>query len=113
VTAAHLTSSTTLAEWHAAERRKGAAEEPYVNHLLEVAALVADAGGGQQAIIAVLLHDAIEDQEISREIIAAQFCEHVAGIVLEVTDDKSLPWQERKAAQIASASHKSYSAKLI
>jgi guanosine-3',5'-bis(diphosphate) 3'-pyrophosphohydrolase len=30
-----------------------------------------------------------------------------------VTDDKSLPWQERKAAQIANASHKSHSAKLI
>jgi guanosine-3',5'-bis(diphosphate) 3'-pyrophosphohydrolase len=30
-----------------------------------------------------------------------------------VTDDKSLPWQERKAAQIATASHKRHSARLI
>jgi (p)ppGpp synthase/HD superfamily hydrolase len=113
VTAAHLTSSTTLAEWHAAERRKGAAEEPYVNHLLEVAALVADAGADQDTIIAALLHDAMEDQEVSREMIAELFSPHVAGIVLEVTDDKSLPWQERKAAQINTGSHKSHSAKLI
>jgi uncharacterized protein (UPF0147 family) len=63
----------------------------------------------QEAIIAALLHDAIEDQEISREMIAEQF----ARIVVEVTDDKSVPWQERKAAQIAIAAHKSRSAKLI
>jgi GTP diphosphokinase / guanosine-3',5'-bis(diphosphate) 3'-diphosphatase len=92
-----IQAANVAAHWHATQRRKGAAEEPYVNHLLEVAALVAAGGGDQQAIIAALLHDAIEDQEISREIIAELFSGHVAGIVLEVTDDKSLPWQERKA----------------
>jgi (p)ppGpp synthase/HD superfamily hydrolase len=84
-----------------------------VDHLLEVAALVADAGADQQTIIATLLHDAIEDQEISPDTIAAQFSEHVARIVLEVADDKSLSKEARKAAQIATASHKSHSAKLI
>jgi hypothetical protein len=58
-------------------------------------------------------HDAIEDQKIFPETIAKQFSEHVAGIVLEVTDDKSLYKEARKAAQIATASRKSYSAKLI
>jgi crotonobetainyl-CoA:carnitine CoA-transferase CaiB-like acyl-CoA transferase len=56
-------------------QQKGAAQEPYVNHLLEVAELVAAAGGDQQAVIAALLHDAIEDQEISREMIPEQFSE--------------------------------------
>jgi hypothetical protein len=35
------------------------------------------------------------------------------AIVLEVADDKSLPWQERRAAQISSDSHKSHAATLI
>jgi hypothetical protein len=46
--------------------RKGPAEEPYINHLLEVALLVADATGGKDTnlVIAALLHDAIEDCEV-------------------------------------------------
>ena len=55
----------------------------------------------------------MEDQRISPDTIAGQFCQHVAAILLEVTDDKWLPWQERMAAQIATASSKSHSAKLI
>ena len=108
-----IQAANVAARWHAAQRRKGAAQEPYINHLLEVAALVAAAGGDQQAIIAALLHDAIEDQKISAETIAEQFSEHVARMVLEVTDDKSLSRETRKAAQIATAGHKSHSAKLI
>jgi (p)ppGpp synthase/HD superfamily hydrolase len=108
-----IQAANVAAKWHAAQRRKGARQEPYVNHLLEVAELVAAGGGDQQAIIAALPHDAIEDQKISPDTIAEQFSEQVARIVLEVTDDKLLPWQERKAAQIATASGKSHSGKLI
>jgi GTP diphosphokinase / guanosine-3',5'-bis(diphosphate) 3'-diphosphatase len=80
-----IQAANVAAQWHATRRLKGAAQ-PYVNHVLEVAALVAAAGADQDTIIAALLHDAIEDQQISPETIAAQFCEHVAAIVLEVTD---------------------------
>ncbi|MGB6283794.1 MAG: HD domain-containing protein, partial [Xanthobacteraceae bacterium] len=46
------------AKWHVHQRRKGPAEEPYINHLLEVAMLVADATGGTDTnlVIAALLH---------------------------------------------------------
>jgi (p)ppGpp synthase/HD superfamily hydrolase len=108
-----IQAAAVAAQWHATQRRKGARQEPYINHLLEVAALVADAGGDQQTIIAALLHDAIEDQKISPDTIAEQFGGQVAGIVLEVTDDKSLPKAARKAIQIATASHKSHAARLI
>jgi (p)ppGpp synthase/HD superfamily hydrolase len=80
-----------------------------VNHLLEVAA----AGGDQDTIMAALLHDAIEGQEISREIMAELFSEHVAGIVLEVADDKSLPWQERRRPRLPPPATRAHSAKLI
>jgi (p)ppGpp synthase/HD superfamily hydrolase len=51
------------ARWHVHQRRKGAAKEPYINHLLEVASLVAAATHGKDPnlVIAALLHDAIED----------------------------------------------------
>ena len=63
-----LKAADAAARWHVHQRRKGAAEEPYVNHLLEVASLVAEATDGKdpELVIAALLHDAIEDQEVPR-----------------------------------------------
>jgi (p)ppGpp synthase/HD superfamily hydrolase len=67
-----LKAADAAARWHVHQRRKGAAEEPYINHLLEVASLVAQATDGKDPglVIAALLHDAIEDQEVPREMIA-------------------------------------------
>lgn len=110
-----LRAADTAAQWHATQKRKGAAAEPYVNHLLEVARMVAEAteGNDPALVIAALLHDAIEDQKISRETIAAQFGEDVASLVVECTDDKSLPKPERKRLQIVNAPNKSARAKLL
>ena len=110
-----LKAADAAARWHVHQRRKGAAEEPYVNHVLEVAALVAEATGGKDPnlVIAALLHDAIEDQEVPREMIAETFGEDVAGLVEEVTDDKSLDQETRKRAQVEHAPHKSQRAKVI
>jgi (p)ppGpp synthase/HD superfamily hydrolase len=103
----------TASLWHVKQRRKGAAGEPYVNHLIEVADLVAAAGACDDVICAALLHDAIEDQGITAAQIADLFGPDVAAMVCEVTDDKSLPKADRKAAQIAAAPHLSPGAKLI
>ena len=77
--------------------------------------LVADATGGTDTdlVIAALLHDAIEDCEVPRELIAETFGEDVASIVEEVTDNKSLPKQTRKDEQIKTAFKKSKRAKLL
>ena len=58
-------------------------------------------------MIAALLHDAIEDCEVPRKLIAATFGEEVAAIVSEVTDDKRLPKAKRKRKQIETAADKS------
>jgi (p)ppGpp synthase/HD superfamily hydrolase len=86
-----------------------------MNHLLEVASLVTDATDGQdpELVIAALLHDATEDQEVPSELIAREFGDRVAAIVAEVTDDKSLEKAERKRLQVEHAPEKSNSAKLI
>jgi len=101
------------AKWHVEQRRKGDAKEPYVNHLLEVAALVASVGASEDVICAALLHDAIEDQKIPAKVIEELFGAAVAGLVEKVTDNKELPPEVRKAAQIAHAPHLSPGAKLI
>jgi guanosine-3',5'-bis(diphosphate) 3'-pyrophosphohydrolase len=110
-----LIAAHAAARWHAKQRRKGSAGEPYINHLLEVAALVHEATGGNDPdlIVAALLHDAIEDQGISRGTIAEQFGEDVASLVEEVTDDKSLPSDVRKRLQVEQAGKKSTRAKIL
>lgn len=67
-----LRAADLAARWHVHQRRKGAADEPYINHLLEVPNLVTQAINGSEAnvTIAALLHDAIEDQDVRAESIA-------------------------------------------
>jgi (p)ppGpp synthase/HD superfamily hydrolase len=61
-----------------------------------------------------VLHDGVEDQEVPVEMIAREFGKQVADIVMEVTDDKTLPKDERKRKQIETApKKKSREAKLI
>jgi GTP diphosphokinase / guanosine-3',5'-bis(diphosphate) 3'-diphosphatase len=100
---------------HRDQRRKGAAAEPYINHLTEVARLVAEATEGEDtiAVLGALLHDVIEDTKTVREELEREFGEEVALLVAEVTDDKRLPRSERKRLQVESASSKSRRAKLI
>ena len=110
-----LKAAEAAANWHSGQRRKGVAGEPYVNHLIEVASLVAEATNGEDPHLtaAALLHDAVEDQNIPLSQIASMFGEDVAALVGEVTDDKSLPRHERKRLQVEHAPHKSHRAKLL
>ena len=100
---------------HVAQRRKGAAREPYINHLAEVAALLAEATRGLDAalVAAGFLHDTLEDTATEYEDLRALFGDDVAALVAEVTDDKSLPKAERKRLQVADTAKKSSRAKLI
>ena len=103
------------ARCHNGMARKGRGNEPYINHLAEVAnllALVTD-GADAELVAAGWLHDTVEDTETTREELAEKFSERVAALVVEVTDDMSLPKAERRERQIADAPHKSPGAKLI
>src|SRR5215813_2304745 len=110
-----LKAADAAARWHVHQRRKGAAKEPYINHLLEVASLVAEATEGKDPnlVIAALLHDAIEDCEVPYEVIADTFGTDVADLVVEVTDDKSLPKEQRKQIQAETAHKKTLRAKIL
>src|SRR3982074_3649397 len=110
-----LRAADAAARWHVHQRRKGVAQEPYINHLLEVASLVTEATAGRDPnlVIAALLHDAVEDQEVPIQMIAREFGKQVADIVTEVTDDKTLSKEERKRRQIETAPMKTREAKLL
>ena len=100
---------------HAGQRRKGEAAEPYINHLAEVALLVAEAsrGADPDLVIAAYLHDTIEDQGVRREELEALFGADVARLVSEVTDDKNLDKAVRKELQVQHAPHKSARARML
>jgi guanosine-3',5'-bis(diphosphate) 3'-pyrophosphohydrolase len=100
---------------HNGMARKGRGDEPYINHLAEVANLLSAATDGADAelVAAGWLHDSIEDTETTREELAQKFSERVASLVVECTDDMSLPKPERRRLQVVNASHKSPGAKLI
>lgn len=101
------------AQAHEGQFRKGAAQEPYITHLEEVANLVASFGGAEEVVAAAWLHDTVEDCGVSLATVEARFGPAVAAMVAEVTDDKSLPKAERKAAQVRNAPGKSPGAALI
>jgi (p)ppGpp synthase/HD superfamily hydrolase len=111
--AAILRAADFAAHAHRAQRDKGEAAGPYINHLIEVARLLAEAGAPTAVIVAGLLHDTIEDADVTPARIAAEFGGEVAALVVQVTDDKSLPKAERKALQVAKAPHKSAGGKMI
>ncbi|WP_299324093.1 HD domain-containing protein [Parasphingopyxis sp.] len=109
-----LDAAQFAADRHRDQRRKGADATPYINHPLDVAALLARHGVDDIEILtAAVLHDTVEDTETSIEEIEARFGVRVAGIVSEVTDDKSLEKAERKRLQVEHAPHKSREAKLV
>jgi guanosine-3',5'-bis(diphosphate) 3'-pyrophosphohydrolase len=100
---------------HNGMARKGRGNEPYINHLAEVANLLATATDGADAelVAAGWLHDTVEDTDTTREELATKFSERVASLVVEVTDDMSLPKPQRRQKQIEDAPHKSPDAKMI
>ncbi len=100
---------------HSGQKRKGSGGQPYLNHLAEVAHLVSQATGGDdgELIAAALLHDVVEDQDVTIEELSSEFGPDLASLVREVTDDKSIPTAERKRRQIESTPHKSERAKLL
>lgn len=110
-----LRATAFAAHKHRNQRRKDLERSPYINHPIAVAMVLAEEGGIRDApvLAAALLHDTIEDTETTPEELTAAFGAEVAGIVLEVTDDKRLPKAERKRLQIEHAASASPQAKLV
>jgi guanosine-3',5'-bis(diphosphate) 3'-pyrophosphohydrolase len=108
-------AATFAAERHRHQRRKDEEASPYINHPLSLAAILVLEGDVQDAevIAAALLHDTVEDTFTTLDELEAQFGPRVARTVSEVTDDKSLPKEQRKLLQVEHTASISDSAKLV
>lgn len=82
--------ASRLAE-KAHEGQKRASGEPYVNHCLAVAAILAEYSMPADIIAAGLLHDTVEDTSIKYDELRRDFGEGVANLVQGVTKLTQLP----------------------
>jgi len=100
---------------HKDQRRKDVEASPYINHPIALADILCNEGHVTdiEVICAALLHDTVEDTATSPEELEAEFGKTIRDIVVEVTDDKTLPKQERKRRQIDHAADLSDKAKLV
>ncbi|NJC05762.1 guanosine-3',5'-bis(diphosphate) 3'-pyrophosphohydrolase [Sphingomonas kaistensis] len=110
-----IKAASFAARKHRTQRRKDADASPYINHPLALAEILCSEGSvtDSTVLVAALLHDTVEDTETSLQELEVEFGSVVASVVAEVTDDKSLPKEERKRLQVAKAASKSDAAKLV
>lgn len=119
------------AEKHRTQVRKNERNTPYFSHPSHCALLVQhilaksqfawygefieDETGefDKNVIVACLLHDTVEDTDTTYQELVDTFGRKIADIVMECTDDKSLPKVERKKLQIEHAKTASLEAKLV
>src|SRR6476469_10168759 len=110
-----LAAARFAAEKHAQQKRKGENGEPYFNHLLEVAELIAASTPTMavELVMAAFLHDTVEDTGVTLQELEQRFGKDVADLVAEVTDDKSLPKETRKQVQVELTPEKSSRAQTL
>lgn len=77
-------------------RRSG---EPYIIHPVAVANILADLHMDHQTLMAALLHDVIEDTEVTKEELAGQFGENVAELVDGVSKLTQIEFKSKAEAQ--------------
>ncbi|STZ56093.1 Bifunctional (p)ppGpp synthase/hydrolase SpoT [Moraxella lacunata] len=94
---------------HIKDKRKSG--EPYITHPIAVAEILAGFSLDKDSIIAAILHDTVEDTEVTDELVASEFGETVARLVDGVTKLKSgnMSKQQSQAATF----HKILNATLI
>ena len=103
------------AEKHMAQRRKGCDLVPYINHPIKVAHMLLTIGKEYDfdLLTAALLHDVLEDTCTTDAEMREKFGERITNIVLEVTDNMTLTYEDRKRSQIQKAPFLSDDAKKI
>lgn len=109
---------------HRRQRRKDREKTPYINHPVALVQILAVEAGidDPDVLCAAALHDYLEDccgeegqatREEGRRLLQERFGAQVLAYVDAVSDDKSLPKEERKRLQVEHAAHAPHGAKLI
>jgi len=86
---------------HANQARK-ADGSPYIIHPIMVAMKLAQHGFSETVIAAALCHDVLEDTDVPEVTLRKELGDEVVDIIIAVSNDDSLPWEEKKLAYIES-----------
>ncbi|MGH2941206.1 MAG: HD domain-containing protein [Solirubrobacteraceae bacterium] len=92
-----IRSALAFAAVHHAGQRRDSNGAAFIEHPIEVAQLLHDAGCSHVVVAAGLLHDTVEDTEVSVTKLRRHFGADVATLVHAVSEDASIPnYRERK-----------------
>lgn len=99
---------------HSGTERRGKAY-PYIIHPMESASIVATLTNDQEMLAAAILHDTVEDTDVTLEQIREMFGERVAMLVRHETAPLSedLTWRERRTSQVKQLATASYDSKIV
>ena len=103
---------------HAGTERRGKGF-PYIVHPMEAVEIVATMTSDQELLAAAVLHDTVEDTDVTIEQIRAEFGERVASFVAVESDephqsrDSVENWRARKQAAIDRIARASHDAKMV
>ena len=75
-------------------------QRPFFVHPVQVAIILLQAGADNLLVIAGILHDTCEDGGQTLDTISSRFGPEIARLVASTTDNRSLPWRERKAVDL-------------
>lgn len=99
-------------EAHKDQIRKGDGK-PYYIHPVMVTMKLAKHGFSDEVLVAALAHDVLEETKMPKEILRKKLGDKVADIVETVTQDDSLPWEEKKLKYIEKVKNGSFEAKMV
>jgi myo-inositol-1(or 4)-monophosphatase len=87
---------------HSGTERRGKGY-PYIIHPMEAVSIVATMTNDPEMLAATVLHDTVEDTEVTLDDICREFGERVAKLVEHETAPlpSHVPWHKRKEAQLA------------
>lgn len=90
------------AKAHQGQFRKGT-DIPYISHPYAVGLILQGAGCREEVVAAGILHDLLEDTEITLDQLREEFGQEIAGIVEGCSEPEhdELPWETRKEHTIA------------
>jgi len=109
-----ISLATMLAiEAHKNQFRKSS-NTPYILHPLEVGTTLFKYGCSDELIIAGILHDTLEDTEVTQENLLKMFGKEITNLVLDCSEpDKKLTWEKRKHHTIDNIKNLSMNSKLV
>lgn len=86
---------------------------PYVAHPMMVAKKLARLNFPDEVIAAAMVHDVLEDTNITEQQLRQELGDEVVDIILPLSEDKKLEWEDRKKKYISDVKNGSSATKAV